>query len=61
MKFQVGDKVREIRGFSQPGVVIEAAKDECSSSGEWYLIDFGIIKGNQWSDGTSFETVYKNF
>jgi len=42
MKFTVGNKVKEIRPPYQIGTVQEAEADIESSTGEFYLVDFGV-------------------
>lgn len=61
MKFKIGNKVKEIHEPYQTGEVMEAYKDKQAASGEWYLIFFSDMQGNQWSDGGEFVLIEEDF
>ena len=53
-KFRVGDRVVE-KNTGKIGVVEEANRDYMSSTGMFYLVNFGGIEGNMWSNGERFK------
>jgi len=54
MRFKVGDIVVEEKGWHRSAKVVEARRDENSATGEWYLVDFGPDKGNEWTCGEHY-------
>lgn len=60
MKFEIGNIVKEIRGFEQEGIVIDAELDRTAASGEWYNIRFGD-GGVEGSDGSGFKKLESKY